>query len=69
MSNKSDKIDLLIEKVSKYIELEYDIKYCQKMIEKKHINITKGYIKNCNSLNKTIPYIAQGIVRYLKGIN
>jgi len=69
MNNKSDKIDLLIEKVSKYIELEYDIKYCKKMIEKKHINITKGYIINCNSLNKTIPDMAQGLIRYLKGIN
>lgn len=55
-----------IDKIELYIELEYDIKLVDKMNDKKYSTISYGYIKNCFSLNKTVPVTARGLVKYLQ---
>lgn len=56
-------------KVQNYISMEYDEKLAKKMGEVKYIDVTAGYIKNCCSINKTVPFAANGIVRLLKNTN
>ena len=53
-------------KVKQYIEMEYWENLSKKMQEPKFLSVSAGYINNCISLNKTVPYIAQGIVKLLK---
>lgn len=55
--------------VENYIRMEYGNNLADKMVQKKYENISTGYIKNCLSLKKPIPYTANGLVRYLKDTN
>lgn len=68
MNRNTKKLDIIIDKVEDYLVYEYDSMYVAKMNNKKHKEIIHSYIKNCVSINKTVPYIAQGIVRYFGGI-
>jgi hypothetical protein len=55
-----------INRVRSYISIEYNKKLSTKMREKKFQDICKGYISNCYSLKKPIPYTASGIVNILR---
>lgn len=52
-------------KVKKYISMEYDDNLLSKIYEKKFAEICSGYISNCYSLKKSIPYTANGIAKLL----
>jgi len=53
-------------KVKEYILIEYNREILNKMYDKKFSDICSGYIANCYSLNKTVPYTANGLVSILK---
>jgi hypothetical protein len=62
-------LDLIFKKVQLYIELEYDEDTKNKMLNPKYHTIVRPYISNCISLNKSIPYIANGVVRFIRNTN
>lgn len=51
--------------VKNYIELEYDQNILQKLEQSKFSSIVSGFVRNCLSLKKTIPYTAGGLVKFL----
>lgn len=61
-----DVFDLTFEKVEMYVELEYDKDTKNKMTNSKYETIVRSYISNCISINKSIPYIANGVVKFIR---
>lgn len=56
-------------KVKEYIKKEYSEELSTKMSKAKYIDVSIGYIKNCIYLQKSVPYTANGLVRFLKKTN
>ena len=61
-----DIFEITFDKVFYYLEMEYSSDIFEKSKQKKYQSIIIPYIKNCISLNKTIPYISQGIATFIK---
>lgn len=57
------------DKVKQYIVMEYDENVLSKIYEKKFAEICSGYISNCYSLKKPIPYVANGVAKLLNRTN
>lgn len=52
-------------KIKQYLLMEYNEALLSKMYDKKFAEICSGYIANCYSLKKSIPYAANGIAKLL----
>jgi hypothetical protein len=65
MRQLMDKKHEYTNKVKSYIAMEYDEKLLSKIYEKKFAEVCSGYISNCYSLKKSIPYTANGIAKLL----
>lgn len=53
------------DKVKMYLSMEYSELLAEKMELNKYINVCKGYLRNCYSLKKNVPYAANGLATYL----
>lgn len=65
MGIETDKFVPYFNLVQKYIEMEYNEELAHKMSLLKYIDIITPYIKNCISLDKPVPYAANGVVKFL----
>lgn len=63
--NKDNDIVIYFNLVKDYISMEYSDELAHKMSLIKYVDVVVGYIKNCMSLNKPVPYMASGVVRFL----
>lgn len=52
-------------KVKNYISLEYSEELARKASLPKYLDITFAYSKNCLSLKKSVPFTANGIVKFI----
>jgi hypothetical protein len=59
-------IDLYLDLVQNYIHMEYDSNLSSKIVSKKFLKIVRGYIKNCISMKKTVPFMANNIVKLIR---
>jgi hypothetical protein len=56
-------------RVKEYVRMEYSDEMASKMSVLKYFEIVFPYCKNCYSLQKTIPYAANEVVRFLNKTN
>ena len=64
--NQKSKFQKYYDRVCNYILLEYNEDLITQMNKPKYKNIIVPFIKNCFSLNKTIPDTSHGVVNYLR---
>ena len=65
MSTETEKFINYFNLVKNYIEMEYNVELSHKMTLLKYVDIITPYIKNCIAINKSVPYTASGVVRFL----